>query len=217
MLQVILFSFVAFAVGLAFCFAGYRFFRFLLPIWAFFTGLVFGVNLITATTGSSLLSSALGLVVGLFIGGVLAVIAYLVYSIAVILFGITFGYALGAGFMLMLGFSDGLLTIMVGVVVAVGFAIMFAAWRFPRLLIVATTGLGGAMAVITGLLMLFGQIPDVGNPYGITSVIVANSFLWTVIWLSLGAFGIATQFALEKEIEMMEPYEYEALVLADNS
>jgi hypothetical protein len=202
-LEVLFFSALAILVGLAFTFLGYQFFRILLPIWAFFVGLWLGVGATAAIFGGGFLTSALGLVLGFFIGLVLAALSYFVYSVAVVLFGASLGYTLGAGLMLLIGFDPGFISWLVGMVFAVAFGLMFIVGKFPKIVIIVGTALAGAMAVFAGILILFGVIPPESLGLGFAKPIVSNSFLLTVGWITLAVIGMATQYSVAQSSEEM--------------
>ena len=65
--------------GLALCFAGYRLFLFLLPVWGFVFGLALGAQTIQALLGQAFLATVTSWVVGLIVGVVFAVLSYLFY------------------------------------------------------------------------------------------------------------------------------------------
>src|SRR5215204_2217083 len=89
----------AILIGAAFCFAGFKWFLILLPIWGFLAGFVFGSNLVFHIFGADhgFFESALAIVVGLIAGVAFAVLSYLYYYFAVILLGASLGYLLGVG------------------------------------------------------------------------------------------------------------------------
>lgn len=190
-------------VGLAFCFFGYQLFRIILPIWAFFIGLWAGMEAVSGLFGAGFLSGSLGLIVGFGFGLLLACIAYFVYSLAVVIFGATVGFALGQGFILLFGFDKGPLSWTVGVIVAVVFAGLFVLAKFPKIFIIILTAFAGAMVVISGVLMLFGVVPDAPMWFGLTSAIVHNSFLWSLVWIVLAVLGMVFQYALSEEKEAL--------------
>lgn len=199
--EIILFSALAVLIGLAFTFAGYPFFRVLLPIWGFFAGLMFGVTAITGWLGQGFLTTATGLIFGFFVGLFIAAIAYFAYSFAVVLFGATLGYALGSGLLLMFGMNEGFMTGLVGLIVAVVFALGFMFLHLPKIIIMVATSLGGAMAVITGVLVLFGQLPPETISLSLSRMMVGNSFFGLIVWIALAAFGFAVQYMMSKDAE----------------
>lgn len=204
MFEAILFFVLAAVIGVMFLFFGYPFFRILLPIWAFFVGMSFGVSGMESMFGPNVVSGSLGLVMGFFFGLVLALLAYFMYSLAVYLFGITAGYALGSGFVLALGFGEGFLSVVVGAAVAILLAFVFAAVKMPKLFIVIITAAAGAMGVITGLFVLFGRIPAVSDSLSLTSYLVAGSWFWIIVWAVLAVVGIVFQYALIQAAKGMD-------------
>ncbi|MBP7832778.1 MAG: DUF4203 domain-containing protein [Candidatus Levybacteria bacterium] len=195
MFEVLIFFVCAAVIGLMFLFFGYAFFRILLPIWAFFVGLMFGVHGMQNLFGANVISTSSGFIFGLFAGAILAILAYVLYSLAVYWFGLTIGYVLGSGIMMALG-MDGFFGGIIGILAAMAFIVLFVKVQMPSTFIVAFTALGGAMAVIMGLFVLFGAIPAVSDSLQLTSVIVANSWFWIVIWAVLAVIGMTFQFAV---------------------
>lgn len=206
MIEVILFSLIAIGIGLAFVFFGYPFFRILLPIWAFLAGMVMCVQGFDAMMGGGFLSVSAGLVVGFFVGLFFALMAYFLYAFAVYLYGISLGYMLGQGFMLALGFQNGLLTFAVGVVGALVVTFLFLVLKMPKLFIIITTAAGGAMAVMTGVFALFGKVPAVAASMSLSKIAVSGSWFWMMIWIVLAAVGVAAQYVMVKREELMTTY-----------
>lgn len=210
MFEILLFFVCSVVIGLLFMFLGYPFFRILLPIWAFFVGLTFGVNGLEALFGANILSASSGFVVGIFIGFALAVLAYLLYSLAIYWFGLTVGYVLGSGLMMAMGFTDGFMATLVGVLVALGLVALFVMARMPKSLVIILTAAAGAMAVIMGLFVLFGRIPDVAASLELTGLIVTGSWFWMITWIVLAAVGITFQYVLVQAGEdLSKPYDFD--------
>lgn len=196
MFEILIFFVFAVIIGLMFLFFGYPFFRILLPIWAFFAGLMFGFNGIQDLLGAGFVSASLGLVLGFLLGLVLAAVAYYVYELAIYLFGATIGYVLGAGLMNALGLGPGFLSAVVGLVAAVAFALLFMKTSMPRFLIIVITAAAGAMAVFTGVFALFGAVPAMGGALQMTELVVKGSWFWLMLWIVLAVFGMAFQYVL---------------------
>jgi hypothetical protein len=209
LIEVLLFSFLAIIVGLGLTFMGYAAFRVILPILAFLAGFWLGIDLVS-NFGSSfpLLGVSLGLIMGLVIGAVFAAIAYFVYSLAVIIFGISLGYALGAGFLLLIGFNAGLLTFLVGAIVAVGMGVLFMRTEMPKIYIMVLTAFAGASAIIAGVLILFGQIPPSQLGLAFVNGYIGQSWFWILVWAVIGAVGLFVQSQLDKAEQAMVPKNY---------
>src|SRR2546421_12061579 len=128
--------------GAAFCFAGYRFFRILIAIWGFFAGFNLGTAAMTALFNNAFLGTTTGIVLGLVIGVVFAVLAYFFYYFAVVLLGATAGYDLGSGFIGAIGMNNpGFISVIVGVALAVVFALIILILNLPKLLIMVFSAL----------------------------------------------------------------------------
>src|SRR5262245_49383593 len=96
----LLIGLLALAIGLAFCFWGFRLFLILLPIWGFVVGFLLGANLIAQLFGGvdpGLFATITGWVVGILLGLLFAVLSYLYYWVAIILLGGALGYQLTLG------------------------------------------------------------------------------------------------------------------------
>jgi hypothetical protein len=150
---------IALGIGLAFAFYGFRLFIILLPIWGFFAGFVIGAGAMTALFGEGFLVTITSWVAGLVVGIIFAALSYLYYWFAVIFVGASLGFMVGEGLMALLNIGDGFLTFLVGVIVAVAFALAFIFLRVPKYLVLVATSFGGAFAAIAGVALLLGIIP----------------------------------------------------------
>src|SRR4051812_28447627 len=117
-LEALLLGALALIVGLAFTFAGFRFFLILLPIWGFFVGFLFGVEAVTVLFGQGFLATTTSWVIGFVAGVIFAALSYLYYWFAVLFLGASAGYAAGIGLMAWLGNPTGILPFLVGVLFA---------------------------------------------------------------------------------------------------
>ena len=154
-------------VGAAFCFVGYRFFQILIAIWGLFAGFNLGAASMTALFGQTFLGATTGLVLALVVGLLFAILAYFFYYVAVVLLGASVGYLLGSGLMAAFGLNNpGFLSVTVGIVLAVGFALLIVLFNLPKLFIMLYTAFGGAVAMLAGLLVLFGQVQVALLQYG---------------------------------------------------
>ena len=118
MLTTLLLALLAFLLGLAFCLAGYRLFLVMLPIWGFFGGLWVGAYSVTAIFGTGFLATTSGLVVGIIVGIIGAVLSYLFYTVGVAIIAGWFGAALASGIMTAIGFDPGFVVTVVAIVSA---------------------------------------------------------------------------------------------------
>ena len=182
-------------VGALFCFAGYRFFRILITIWGFFAGFNLGTAAMTALFNNAFLGTTTGIVLGIVIGLVFAALAYFFYYFAVVLLGATAGYDLGSGFIGAIGLNNpGFIAVIVGVVLAVVFALVILLFNLPKLLIMVFTALGGAVAMLAGLLILLGQVKTSYLQYGDAVALVRASWFWTIVAIVIAVVGFLAQW-----------------------
>ena len=191
-------------VGAAFCFAGYRFFRILIAIWGFFAGFNLGTAAMTALFSNAFLQTTTGIVLGLVLGLVFAVLAYFFYYFAVVLLGATAGYDLGSGFIGAIGLNNpGFIAVIVGVVLAVVFAFLILILNLPKLLIMVFTALGGAVAMLAGLLILLGQVKVAYLQYGDAVALVRASWFWSIVAIALAVVGFLAQWRTMQEYTLV--------------
>jgi hypothetical protein len=103
----IIIGLLAIGVGLAWAFYGLKLFTILLPLWAFFFGLVAGAQWGQDVFGQGFFTTVLSWIIGLVVGIVLAAISFFWYYAAIVILGGAVGYALGVGFFDWLGLGTG--------------------------------------------------------------------------------------------------------------
>ena len=197
---------IALLMGLVICFGGYRLFLVLLPIWGFFFGFALGAQTVQALFGIQFLATVTGWVVGFVVGAIFALASYLFYTVGVAVLAGSLGYALGAGFMYLIGLDFGLLVWLVGIVLGVVVAGVTIYFNIQKYVVIAATAIGGA-GVIVGTLM-FGMIGMTLAKFFKNPIRLAlqDSPLWTIFFLVLAVAGIVVQIMTTRAWEM-EPYE----------
>jgi len=191
-------------VGAAFCFVGYRFFRVLIAVWGFIAGFNLGAAGMTALFEQNFLGTTTGWILGLVIGLVLAALAYFFYYFAVVILGASAGYSLGSSLMTALGLNNpGLLSVTVGIVLAVAFALLILFLNLPKILIMVYTAFGGAVAMLTGLLILLGRVQVVNLQYGIAVALVRTSWFWGISAIVLTVVGFLVQWRTVQEYTLV--------------
>jgi hypothetical protein len=192
--QTVLVSLLLILMGLALCFAGYRFFVILLPIWGFFAGFQFGASILSNLFGQGFLTTVLGWVVGLLVGIFAAVLAYLFYAAAVVLLAGFVGYQIGVGIMTWIGFKEGFLTFLVGLVIALGIVALAIFLHLPKLLIIILSALAGAGTILAGIFLALGRISLDSLRYGEVGAILRDSWFWGLLFLVIAAIGFYFQW-----------------------
>jgi hypothetical protein len=192
-LEGIIIGLLAIGIGLAWAFYGLKLFTILLPIWAFFFGLIAGAQWSADIFGQGFFSTVLSWGIGLVFGVVLAAISYFWYYAAIVILGGAVGYALGVGFFDWLGLGTGFIVVLIGLIVWAIFAIGTFMLGVPILLVMVFSAFSGAAAVVNGVLILFGTIKLETLDQGIFGALFAQGIVGTVIFLVLGAAALFYQ------------------------
>ena len=191
---------------MAICFNGYRWFLILLPIFGFFLGFGLGLDTMQSLFGAQAFGTITGFVVGFIVGLVFAVLSYLFYFIGVVLIGGSLGYAVGVGLMGLIGFDPGFLTWLVGIILAIIFAIGTVALNLQKWVIIAVSALGGAGIIIGTFLTVFGVIRPAQFGAAAVKAAMADSWFWLIGFLVLAVLGFAAQVYANRTYTL-EPYE----------
>ncbi len=174
---------LALAVGLGWAFYGLKVFTILLPVWAFFFGLLSGADWAQSVFGDGLFASVLSWGIGLVLGLVLAVISYLWYYAAITIAGGAVGYALGLGFMDWLAPNAEVLGIVIGLVVGAVFAAGTFLLGVPVWLVIWFSAISGAAAAVNGVLIFLGRIHLADLHGGLMSGLLTDSFIGVAAWI----------------------------------
>jgi len=196
-------TFIA-VIGLVLAFFGYRLARIILPIWGLIAGFTIGASAMADALGKQFIGTTMGIVVGLILGLIFAIFAYFFYSLAVVLLGASVGYWLGTGLLALIGFHGGFLSAVVGITLGAIFAILAIALNVPKYFLVFATALGGAVAVVGGVLLAFNKIPLDSFNYSATTLVVTTSWLWTIVALVILALGIGYQFVSNPDFVLQQ-------------
>ena len=199
-------SLIARVVGLAICFNGYKWFLILLPIWGFFWGFLLGAQTLQAVFGIGFLATVTSWVLGFVVGAVFAMASYLFYLAAVALMAGSLGYALGVGIMGLIGLDFGLITWLVGIVLAVIVAGVTIYYNLYKYVIIVTTAIGGAGTIVITLMFGYAGLTLAKFAENPIRVALQGSPLWTIFFVVLAVLGIASQLATSRAFEL-EPYE----------
>jgi hypothetical protein len=196
MLATLTLALFAVLLGLAFCFAGYRFFLVMLPIWGFFGGFWIGAYAISLILGTGFLATTTAIVAGVVVGIVGAVLSYLFYMVGVLIIAGAIGGALASGIMSALGFDFGLLmaiVILASVLLAAGLTLLL---NLQKLVIIVLSAMVGASLCVLSGMLLFGQVTVAQLQAGgnFFQPIFQGGWLWGIVWLALAVVGALIQF-----------------------
>ena len=186
---------IALIAGSVFCFSGYRAFRLIIPLWGAFTGFAVGAGAISAITGDALLAKPVGWIVGLVVGVVFALLAYLYYEVAVILTMGSLGFLAGSALMTALGVGWNWLIVLVAVAVSVVFAVFALVTNFPRIVLVIVSATAGATAMVAGGMLLVGALETADLTRAYVTERIEDDWWWYLGYLTLVIAGIFAQAA----------------------
>jgi hypothetical protein len=191
----------AIIVGLLFTFAGYQFFRALIPVWGFFAGFAWGAQAIAVGLGEGFLASVTGWVVGFLVALVIAALAYYFYELGVGILVAFISYWLSMGVLTQIGLPQaGFFATIVALFVGVSLGIAALYFKAPKGILVALSAFGGATATIGGIMVMFGVIPIALLGTDIVGTIFRQSLFWVGTWIALAAVGIANQLTISREM-----------------
>jgi hypothetical protein len=194
---------IALLFGLLVCFAGYRLFLILLPIWAFFFGFGLGAQSIQAIFGEAFLATITSWVVGFIVAAVFAVLAYLFYIAAVAIASFSLGYSVTVGVLTALGLPlvGGFIAWIIAVVVGIALALVVLRFNIQKLVIEIATAVLGAGAIVGVFVTLFGgpaaQIME--NP---VKFVLNNSPFWLIVFVVLVVLGAVAQIRNDRNFEV---------------
>jgi hypothetical protein len=195
---------IALFFGFVLLASGYRFFLVLLPIFGFFYGFALGAQSLQAVFGDAFLATISSWVVGFMFAVGFALLSYLFYFAGVGFVAFALGYSLGVGVLEAIGLDFGLIVWLAGVALGIAVVVVTFFLNIQKYVIIAATSVLGAGITIGSFLYAFGGLPSAVLTQNPVHYVIQNSFLWTVAYFVLLAFGIVTQIATTRawEIEM---------------
>lgn len=198
-------------IGLALLVYGYRWFRILLPFWAFFVGFSAVTAIVSGVFGQNVFSSAIACIPGIFLGLIFALLSYVWWSFVVLFWAASVGFALGAGLISALGVNAWLIVTFFGIVGAIIMAIFASRAELKKYLPIFLTASAGATMVLSAILLLFGRpIEELGwgRIYGPLSS-GDSSILAIVIWLVLAIAGMTIQSGMNNRSLAVDTAQFE--------
>lgn len=184
---------VAIVVGALFCFRGYLAMRFIIPVWGAFAGFGLGAGLVASFDDDGFLRSLAAWLVGIAVGMVFAVVAYLYYEVSVLIAMASIGFTIGAAAMVALDVSWSWVVILVGVLAGALLAFVAIAADLPTVLLVVLSAMAGAVAIVAGLMLVFGQLETGDFTSSAFTERVEDDWWWYVIYVVLAVAGLVGQ------------------------
>jgi hypothetical protein len=198
----ILVGLLGIVLGAAFCFAGFRYFLLLLPIWGLFVGFMTGASATALLLGDGFLGSVIGIGVGVALAIVFALLSWFYWWGAVVVVAGSLGYFLTHWVLVAIGFNDnGFLPAVISVIAGLVIAFGALAINAPKYIAILLTAFAGASWLTAGLALLPGIIKTDQLQAGPLVAVYTQGILWIVIWGVVAAAGIIAQLQMTKRWE----------------
>jgi hypothetical protein len=189
-------------LGAAFCFAGFRFFLILLPIWGLFTGFMVGAGATATLLGEGFLASTVAIVVGVVFAIVFALLSYLYWWGAVAVIAGALGYWVAHWLLVVIGFSaDGFVTVLISLAAGVAVAFVALVVNAPKYVAIVLTSFAGAAWLAAGVALFLGVIKPDELANGSLAAVYTEGWLWIAIWGVAAGAGIIAQLATTSGME----------------
>lgn len=195
-------------IGLILLVFGHRWFRVLLPLWAFFVGFSAVTAITAGIFGQNFFSTTIACIPGLILGLLFATLSYLWWSVSVLVWAASVGFALGTGLISALGINSWLTVTLVGVITAILLVIIALRADFIGYLPILLTASAGATMLLAAILLIFGRpVEELG--WGSIFSPFASSILAILIWLALAVTGIVIQVTMNNRSLIVDLQQYE--------
>ena len=191
-------------LGLVVALLGTKLFRIILPIIGLVSGLVVGYVGVTEVFGTSVVSSTLAIVVAILVGVLLAILSFVFFDLAVLLYIALIGASIFTFLGVALGLNkEGFVVFMLALTGAILFGVWASNANMSFNLVVALTALTGVAYVLAGFFLIFGEIKlDQLYSNGVLASfvdVIDQSFLWLLVWI--GSAVAAMQFQYRTLVE----------------
>jgi hypothetical protein len=185
---------VAIGLGAGSLLVGYRLALVLLPAWGFFVGFLIGAQVEQALIGDGYLLTPIGWVVGGVVGLAFGVLSYLFWYIAVVIAFASVGTWLAWGGLTVVGSPEsGLASVALGLVVGAALAVLGLVTGVPLVVVVIITAVGGAHALVAGLLLVMGAVDLTALENGVVNAVIGAGIGWWLAAIGLSLIGITFQ------------------------
>jgi hypothetical protein len=184
---------LAVLAGLIFCFSGYFWLRIVLPVWGAFVGFAFGAGLVAGLGGDRFLGEVLGWVVGLSFAALFALLAYAYFAFAVVIAMTSVGFVIGSGLVVALGIDWSWVAVIVGVLVGAVVCVASILLNLPAVVLTTVSAIGGAIAVVAGLMLVTGAMDSADFTGGAFADQVHDDWWWYLVVVALALVGTISQ------------------------
>lgn len=183
---------LAILVGALFCFRGNVALRAVMAIWGAFAGFWIGAGAAAGLSGETLLGGPVSWIAALLVALLLGVLAYAFYVLAVIIAMGSIGLGLGTLLSTALGVENDAAVVVISLLGAAVLAVLAITTNLPYILLVVVSALGGAGAMVAGLVLLLGVV-SLGADEASVQQAIGDQWWWTLVQLALAAAGVVVQ------------------------
>lgn len=184
---------LALVIGGLFCFRGYLAMRLIIPVWGAFAGFALGAGLVAYFTDEGFLATLTGWLVGLVIGVLFALIAYLYYAVSVLIAMASIGFTLGSTAMVALDVTWSWVIILVGVLLGALLAFLAIVADLPTVLLVVLSAMAGAIAMTAGVMLIIGALETDDFTAATATDLIKDDWWWYVVAIALAIAGLLSQ------------------------
>lgn len=186
-------------LGLVISLLGIKLFRLLLPFIGLISGIMAGFTGVQAVFGEGAISTAVAVGVAVVVGVLLAILSFVFFDLAVLVYVALLGAALFTYLGVILGLNEeGFIVFMLALTGGILTAVWASKMALSIYLVVALTAFVGVGYVLAGFFLLAGNLTlnDIAQEGIIRNLIdvVDQSFLWFFVWV--GAALVAMQVQL---------------------
>ncbi len=184
---------IALAIGATFCFRGAVAMRLMIMLWGSFTGFLLGAGVIAGVDDVGFLRTMLGWIVGVIVGGVFGIMAYLFYEVSVMLAMGSIGFAIGTSVMVALGVSWTWVVIFIGLAFGVTLAVVSMAGNLPSVILLVLSAFGGSSVIVAGAMLLTGAVNSSEFTHASVTQRLNDDWWWYALYLGLAVAGLLVQ------------------------
>ncbi len=180
-------------LGLAVAVMGLRLWFWMLPILGFMVGFSLGTILVYQLAGDGILETILSWIVGIIAGVAFALVSWFWWYFGVIIAAGTVGASLATALAASFGAEANWLLLIIAIIGAAVLSVAALLLRLPIYLVIVNTAIAGGLAVVTGLLLIFGQLDLRLLSSGYAFAIIDDSPGWWLLWVTVAGIGIYLQ------------------------
>lgn len=206
---------VTLILGMLVSLLGFKLFRFLLPLAGLVVGAMVGFSGFQGVMGTGAISTSVAILVALMVGVLMAVLSFVFFDFAVMVFAAVVGASMLSFLGVSLGLNDqGFLVFMLAVAGAILGFVFAASTPLSASLVLTVTSFVGVAMVMASVMLIAGSVSlnDLLDDGVIGTIVrvVDQSFLWLLVWI--GGSVIAMNF--QKRLLLLElftdDYQYSA-------